>query len=444
MTSNNARTTGMDPREILANGRMGPRQLIVVAICTVLNALDGFDVLSISFASPGIAKEWGISRGALGLVLSMELIGMAVGSLVLGSVADRVGRRWTTIGSLTVMGIGMFLATTAQNVELLSTYRFLTGLGIGGMLAVTNAMTAEFSNLKKRTLCIGIMVAGYPVGAIVGGSVSSALLASTGDWRSVFYFGVGLAVIMLPITYFLLPESVGYLTELRPKNALARVNQVLTKLGHPTVEGLPEVEAGTRKTPLRQLFSGGMARVTILLTAAYLAHIITFYFILKWVPKIVVDMGFEASSAAGVLVWANVGGLIGTLVVSVLSLKVKTRTLLIGFMLASTITVIIFGTGADGLPMLGLLSAIAGFFTNGAVGGMYALIAHTFPAAVRAGGTGFVIGIGRAGSALGPVLAGLLFEAGLGLLGVAIVMGLGSLIGAGCLLGLRKRAVTHL
>src|SRR3954454_10923743 len=129
-----------DPRDTLAQSPMTPQQVMVVAITVALNALDGFDVLSISFASPGIAAEWGIDRAVLGIVLSMELIGMAVGSIFIGSLADRIGRRPVALGCLAIMATGMLLASTAHDVTALSAFRFVTGLGIGGMLAATNAM----------------------------------------------------------------------------------------------------------------------------------------------------------------------------------------------------------------------------------------------------------------------------------------------------------------
>src|SRR5712691_7121161 len=129
-----------DPRETIAASPMKPLQVLAVAITVGLNALDGFDVLSISFASPGIADEWGIDRAALGIVLSMELLGMAIGAVVCGGLADRIGRRPMILSCLVLMTLGMFLATTPSGVAMLSAYRFLTGLGIGGMLACTNAM----------------------------------------------------------------------------------------------------------------------------------------------------------------------------------------------------------------------------------------------------------------------------------------------------------------
>src|ERR1700728_4460991 len=129
----------VDPREMLASSPMTAMQIIVVAITVGLTGLDGFDVLSISFASPGIAREWGIDRAALGVVLSMELIGMALGSILLGGVADRIGRRRTLLGCLAVMTVGMIMATRARGVYDLSVWRIFTGLGIGGMLAAINA-----------------------------------------------------------------------------------------------------------------------------------------------------------------------------------------------------------------------------------------------------------------------------------------------------------------
>jgi len=109
-----------DSRDILATAPMKPMQWVIVTVCILLTALDGFDVLSISFASPGIADEWGINRAALGIVLSMELIGMAIGSMIFGSIADSIGRRPTVFIALSLMTVGMYLASTANCVEILS------------------------------------------------------------------------------------------------------------------------------------------------------------------------------------------------------------------------------------------------------------------------------------------------------------------------------------
>ena len=425
-----------DLRRQLDEAPMGRLQIIAIILCVLLNALDGFDVLAISFASPGIAKEWGVDRAALGLVLSMELIGMAVGSVLLGNVADRIGRRPTIIFCLIVMALGMGAATQAWDVISLSIIRLATGLGIGGMLACTNAMVAELANARARSLAVAIMAAGYPAGAILGGSVASQLLVA-GNWRDIFLLGGIATALFLPFIWFLLPESIGFLLQKRPANALSRINDALGRLGQPLINALPPVDAGAPKASFAALFAPGLARTTILLTLAYFCHIMTFYFILKWVPKIVVDMGYAPSAAGGVLVWANVGGLLGALLLSALSWRIAIRPLVIIAMVASTCLVTLFGQEQTTLPGLSLIAAAAGFCTNGAVVGLYALVAQSFPTAVRAGGTGIVIGVGRGGAALGPILAGLLFSLDVSLPWVAFAMALGSLIGAGLLIPLR-------
>src|SRR5579863_2723545 len=174
-----------DPRELLATSPMTRMQILVVAITVGLTALDGFDVLSSSFAAPGIAREWGIDRAALGVVLSMDLLGMALGSIFLGGVADQIGRRNTLLGCLVLMTLGMTMVVGSHTVAGLCFWRIITGLGIGGMLASNNAVAAEFSNVRRRDLSVSVMAIGYPLGAIVGGSIAAQLLKGS-TWRVVF------------------------------------------------------------------------------------------------------------------------------------------------------------------------------------------------------------------------------------------------------------------
>jgi benzoate transport len=426
-----------NPKELIEQSPMVTAQIIAVSMCVFLNALDGFDVLSISFASPGIAADWGIDRAALGVVLAMELVGMAIGSIIIGNLADRIGRRPVILGCLVIMAAGMFAAAFAHDMNTLLAFRFGTGLGIGGMLAATNAMVAEFSNLKNRSLCVTIMAAGYPMGAIVGGSIASLLLTEF-HWRAIFIFGGAVTALSIPLVLALLPESVYFLEARRPRKALDKINAVLKRLGRQAVSALPDLTADTTpKAGLSTLFGPRLISITLILTLAYFFHIMTFYFILKWIPKIVVDMGFAAPLAGGVLVWANVGGAMGAVLLGILSQRFGVKGLVIGAMVLGAIMVAVFGRGQDDLQQLSLIAAVAGFCTNAGVVGLYALFAQGFPTEVRAGGTGFAIGVGRGGAALGPIIAGLLFEAGAGLQVVAIIMGSGSLMAAIALLFLR-------
>ncbi|TKD52130.1 MFS transporter [Sphingomonas baiyangensis] len=421
---------------------MSRLQIAAVAITVGLNALDGFDVLSISFASPGIAAEWGIDRAALGIVLSMELIGMAIGSVLLGGVTDRIGRRNMILGCLVVMAFGMFMVTTASNLTMLSIWRVLTGLGIGGMLAAINAAAAEFSNRRSRNIALALMVIGYPLGAVIGGSVASLLLRG-GDWRLVFEFGALVTALFIPLVWFFVPEPVQFTMARRPTDALAKINRTLARMGHRTVAALPAPTPEEDRASIRDIFGPDLRRTTILVTIAYFAHIVSFYFILKWTPAIVTDLGFPASQAASVLVWANVGGAVGGAVFGMLAQRFALKQLTLVVLAISAVMVGLFGAaGVQSLGGLAILACASGLFTNSAIVGLYTIFARAFPTHVRATGTGFAIGIGRGGSALSPILAGFLFDSGMTLAGVAITLGLGSAIAAVALAGVRLRLDT--
>jgi MFS family permease len=280
----------IDPRALLAQAPMTWRQVVAIAICVLLNALDGFDVLSISFAAPGIAHEWAIKPTMLGAVLSFELVGMSFGSVVLGQVADRIGRRATVLLCLAVMTLGMAGTSQVQSLAQLTVTRLFTGLGIGGMLAVTNAMAAEYANDRWRHTAVAVMAAGYPVGGIAGGALAAMVLAG-GVWRDVFLLGVGMTLALLPMVLVFLPEPAVALMSGKRQVKLEQVNDALGKLGHAGVSALPPAPEQAPRGGLGRLFSADLRWLTVLLTIAYFMHILTFYFILKWTPKVVVDMG---------------------------------------------------------------------------------------------------------------------------------------------------------
>jgi len=226
------------------------------------------------------------------------------------------------------------------------------------------------------------------------------------------------------------PESVHWLTRKQPAGALEHVNRTMTRMGHPTVTLLPALAADARGKPLAGIFASGLVGSTVIVTLAYFFHITTFYFIVKWIPKIVVDLGFAPSAAAGVLVWTNVGGAAGGAIFGLLTQRYSVKALTIGVLIASTVMVTLFGRTPADLQRLSLICAIAGFCTNAGIVGLYAIIAQVFPTLVRASGTGFAIGVGRGGSVLAPIIAGFLFTAGFTLPVVATTLAFGSLIGA--------------
>ncbi len=422
-----------DPRAIVDDNPMNGRQWIVIVLMIALNGLDGFDLLSSAFASPGIAKEWGVARDALGVVLSAELIGMGFGSILLGSLADKIGRKLDILLCLVIMAIGMFMAYASTSVEMLFVWRLITGLGIGGMLAATNAVTAESSSRESRSLAMSLYVIGYPVGATIGGFVAQGWLLVDYSWHSVFMFGAVVTAVMIPLTMLLVPETPAFYAVRRPEGALDKINRSLQVFGKRAIAALPPLAPSAPKPKVTDILSNAKLRpVTLLLAFGYMFHTLTFYFILKWAVKVVADTGIAPPEAASVLTYANIGGAVGGGLFAFLLKKwdIKGPTILTAVLGAGAVAA--FGIGYHSLFAWRTAGFFCMFFLNAAIVGYYAAFARGFPAYARATGTGFALGVGRAGAAGSPIIAGLLFT-WLGndqLFAVALIMALGSIVGA--------------
>src|SRR5215471_2494220 len=209
---------------------------------------------------------------------------MAAGSLLLGGVADKVGRRPTILGCLIAMAAGMFGAAHAHGVADLLPWRLLTGLGIGGTLAAINAAAAELSNRRWRSLAMALMVIGYPLGGVIGGVFVQRLL-SEASWHAVFVAGGWATAAFVPIVYLLVPESVAFLDRRRAPGALEQINRILAQLGHPPAHALSELGPAGARRSITDVLKSGLLATTVLVTFGYFAHITSFYFIVKWVPK---------------------------------------------------------------------------------------------------------------------------------------------------------------
>jgi MFS family permease len=435
-------TGGTNPISVVDNNPMSARQWIVVVLMIFLNALDGFDVLSSAFAAPGITKEWGIPRSELGIMLSAELIGMGFGSIFLGSLADKVGRKPAMLLCLVIMAIGMYMAHGAGSVSSLTVFRLFTGLGIGGMLAATNAVTAESTSKESRSLAMALYVIGYPVGGVVGGFAAQGWLLVHYDWRAVFLFGAVVTAVMIPLVMLLVPETPAYFAARRKPDALEKINKSLRAFGKPLIDALPAVRTDVPKPKVWDILTKpGLRKATWLLALGYMVHTFTFYYVLKFAVQIVSDAGFSQPLAASTLTWANIGGAIGGFLFGFMLKKWDIKGPTIACMILGVVAVVYFGMGHDTLVFWRLSTFLQMFFLNAAIVGYYAAFARGFPAYARATGTGFALGIGRAGAAGSPIVAGFLFKSwgNDALLPVSLVMTAGSLIGVVLLLMLPLR-----
>lgn len=406
---------------------MSSTQVAAVAVTVALSALDGYDVLSITFAAPAIALDWGIGKAALGGLLSAGLAGMAFGSLFIAPLADILGRRWLVLGSLGLMATGMLMSSLSTTLTQLICWRVLTGLGIGAMVAVINPLAAEFANARRRALALSLMAMGYPLGGLIGGLASAALLKVFG-WPAVFVAGFVAACVLSPIVLLFLPESLAFLLAKRRPDSLARVNALLMRCGFEPGSNLPS-EPASDSAGYVAVFARPQIATTVCVTIANLLFVMTVYYVLSWLPQMVAEAGFPASTASFVAAIANLAGIGGGIALGCFARRAGLNRLTVAALVGLGLATAAFGSTPASLPLLIGAAGVCGFFLYGGIAGLYATFAVSFTAESRASGTGFVIGIGRIGSAVAPLLAGWLFSSGLGhgmvsaLFGVCAVLG---------------------
>jgi benzoate transport len=422
----------MDIRHQIDASKMSSYQWLIIAVATFLNALDGYDVLAMAFTATSVTQEFGLSGAQLGWLLSAGLIGMAVGSLVLGPFADRYGRRKILILALAVNALGLFLSATAGSAVELGLWRVVTGLGVGGILASATVLTSEYANARRRGMAVSIFTAGYGVGATLGGMGATQLIPAFG-WRSVFLTGGLLTLVAIALVVAVLPESVDYLRTRRPENAVAKLDRIARRIGlDGDVElGPAPVSTGKEQSSVGRLLNSRYRTASILLWISFFVIMFGFYFANSWTPRLLVESGMtEQQGIVGGLM-LTMGGTFGSLLYGVLTTRWDARLTLIVFTLLSAVTLVLFITTTS-IPALAFSSGVVvGMLINGCIAGLYTVAPMTYEPAIRTTGVGWGIGVGRAGAILAPIVVGALLDSGWSptqlYIGVAVVVALAAL-----------------
>ncbi|HET6971814.1 MAG TPA: MFS transporter, partial [Phenylobacterium sp.] len=329
---------------------MAPLQIAAVAVTVAISALDGYDVLAASFAAPAVSRAWGIGKATLGLVLSSGLFGMAFGALALAPLADLVGRRALILASLAVMALGMALSALAPSPACLAAWRFLTGLGIGAMVAVITPLAAEFANARRRPLALALMAMGYPAGGLFGGAAAAYLLSAFG-WRALFWLGSAAALCLLPAVLLFLPEPMVFLLARRGPGSLTRVNRLLKRFGQPAVTDLPPAAQGGPR-PYAQIFAPGVRFRTVQLTAVSVTYAMVAYYMLSWLPQMVADAGFAPATASLASAVNGAAGIGGGVMLGALAQRQGLARLTSAAMAGVGVALVAFGFSPPVLPLL--------------------------------------------------------------------------------------------
>lgn len=400
-------------RNTIDESPMSVFQTMAVTACVVLNMLDGFDVLAIAFAAPHLAAEWKLSGKEIGLLLSAGLAGMGIGSVLIAPLADRVGRRRIILLCLTVISTGMLACAATHSTLQLAVARAYTGLGIGGMLASLTVISGEYASNKWRSAAIGMQSTGYAIGATAGGVVAGYLL-STWGWRSVFVFGGILTLLAIPMVLAMLPESLDFLLARRPDDALRKINRILARMKRSPIAALPpsSIDTASPASGWTAVLRAPLARRTIALWIAFFLVMGSFYFVVSWTPKLLVQAGLSTSQGVTGGVLLNLGGIAGASLFSLLSTRFGLRNLLAATLLLGGALMVVFGANTGSLGIGMIVAVFLGAVINACVAGMYALSPTPYPAEIRTTGIGLAVGIGRLGAILSPMTVGALLDDG--------------------------------
>ena len=386
----------------------------VLVLAGLVLACAGFNLQVLAYAMPLIVKEWGLSPLQTGAMVSYGFVGLMVGAMTFGTVADRVGRKKGLMAAICLFSLLSGAASLAHGYAAFSLLRFFTGVGIGGAFPLTVALLSEFSPSRTRARIVTAAVSGFTFGWAVAASVSMALIPLYG-WRLVFQLGLAPLILLLPIAVAL-PESVRFLVEKgRTHDALKAISWVERSAGlAPSAWTMADLAPvyGPRGD-MATLFRGGLASMTLLVWATYLLNNMALYGLSVWLPSLLVKQGFSLVKSYGFAMAQAAGAAAGGFVLGCLMDRFGRKPSLMLIYLAGGLSVVFFGL-ASGNFYLFLAGAATGVFVLGTPTALNVVCSEIYPTNVRTTGVASTQAAGRIGSILGPILGGFLQDFGVG------------------------------
>ena len=397
---------------VIDAGSLNRYQIGVFFLCGPFLVMDGYDVQSMGYVVPEIVKDWKIARATLTPAIIAGLAGLFSGSMLFGMLGDRIGRRRVLLGATVAFSVFTLLSGRATSLTELAVIRFLAGLGLGAILPNATALIGEFSPKRMRIATMMIVTNGFTVGAAAGGFLAAWLIPQFG-WRSVWYVGGVVPLLLLVPMYAWLPESLQFLALRR--NDTREIAQWLKRIDPAAAVGgatrfvVPEARAPG--VPLEHLFTNGRAVATSLIWVANFMNIVNAYFVASWLPTVVRDMGY--STSIGVMAGATVqaGGVIGTLAIAGLVGRVGFARVLVACFAVETVAIASIGQPGLSLTLLFVAAFLTGWGIFGGQPTLNSLSATYYPTDLRSTGIGAALGIGRVGGIIGPLLGGAMLGA---------------------------------
>jgi AAHS family 4-hydroxybenzoate transporter-like MFS transporter len=417
--------TSINVTQLIDDRPFGSLQTRVFVLCTLAIILDGMDSLAIGLAATSIAQALKFKMSAFGLVFGMGQAGVMFGALAFGPLADRVGRKAMLISAVLLFAVFTFLTAQSNSYSTLLLFRFLTGAGLGGATPNAIALTAEYTPQRSRAALVSALWAGFPLGGILAGLVSSYLLPHYG-WRYLFYVG-GVAPLVLCVVFlFVLPESPGFLVarNFHPR----KIHSVIQELAPDLHLGqATQFSAGEMKMPgmpFKYLFTQRRAATTLLLWVAFFCTFLVLIFVSSWIPALLRTVGLPVTLIGVSIALNSLGSMVGSGIVGRAMDRLGTyRVLTVTFILGAIVTAI-FGFTTRNFQEIAIVILLQGCFAGASQSGVIAFAAKTYPIAIRSTGVGWAIALGRFGAVVAPLLGGMLMAWGWRMQGILIVIAL--------------------
>jgi AAHS family 4-hydroxybenzoate transporter-like MFS transporter len=404
----------VDVGAIFGDARLSALPVLVLALSFLVIMVDGFDLICLSFVAPQLAEIFGIPISSFGPVFTSGYVGIMVGGVAIGPLADRYGRKIVLICSVTVFGVFSLMPIVDLSYSHLIAYRFITGLGLGGAMPGAVALTAEYAPARLRSFFANLMFAGVATGGVVGGFLASKLVPAYG-WKVVFWMGGLAPLVLVPILIMFMPESVTFLAvnRRRPEYVAKVLNRFVGRNLYSASNSFVVQEAGRDKgAALRKVFTEGRAIGTLLIWLTSFTGLLTYGLLSSWLPTFLTMGGMTVQASILGPVAMNLGGILGTVLLGLLLTRLGLCPVIAASMVLTALSLLWVSYSIGGSANLTYSILATGLFLLGSVTSTNTLMAAFYPTKIRATGVGWALGIGRVGGALGPVSGGLLLASG--------------------------------
>jgi MFS transporter, AAHS family, 4-hydroxybenzoate transporter len=408
-----AEATSYNFTAVIDQAKISRQQWIVLLISLFTAMFDGYDTQGIAYVAPVMAKDLGFSPALLGPIFSAGLLGLTLGALFFGMLADKIGRKQAIIWPMAIFGLFSLATPLGHDVQSLVILRFIAGFGLGGTLPNVTAYVLEYAPRRRRALLVNSTAAFFAFGSIISGVLANILIPTLG-WQSTFYIGGAIPLLGIVVVALYLPESVRYM--LVAGKSMERVADIMRRI-------VPEgnFAAGTRFTlepqipgiTVKALFTDGRAYPTTMLWIAFVANLFILTYLVFWLPSLLRQIGQPLNVAIMVTIWYAIGGCIGGLTMGWLADKLGSlpKVLATAYGCAA-ITICIAAFSLANTPVLVVAMFLTGCCINGGQGSLNTISAMFYPTAIRATGIGWALGVGRIGAVIGPAVGGILVGAG--------------------------------